>query len=179
MASVHQTRPSIPCATSVGLSQRNVWSGILGYGTWWLLRPDHPGFHSLWRPSWTACGLVHKRFETKIIFFTNISFKQNLRQLMPWRLSLPAGFCSLKYGLSFASASCIQTLSLILAQGCLNIQKNVLDIKRLPYYAIVRTIIFLIPQKNRDSSRKIPARWDLGIHWRWLHIGTDWRKNGN
>ena len=144
MASVHQTRPIIPFATSVGPWQRNVRSGIFGYGTGFLLRPDHPGFHPLWRPSWTACGLVHKRFETKIIFFANISFKQNLRQLMRWRLSLPAGFYLRKYGLSFASASCIQTLSLILAQSCLDIQKNVLDIVFLQHKKMRNIMITLL-----------------------------------
>ena len=129
-----------------------------------------------------------KGLKLKKSFFTNISYKQNLRQLTPWRLSLPAGLYLLKCGLSFALASCIQTLSLILARVVLISRKNFLHallqhkkygIKWFPYKAIARTVIFLIPQKNRDSSRKIPARWDLGIHWRWLHTRTDWRKNGN
>ena len=100
-------------------------------------RPDHPRFYPLWRPSWTACGLVHKRFETKIIFF-NYQY-----------------FIQAEFKAAYAGEDFLFLLDFItdpkfdFSSGCLNIQKNVLEIvllqhkkyeiKWLPYKAIART----------------------------------------
>lgn len=61
MASIHQTRPGIDCAASLGPRQRHVRGGVLSNGTWQLLRPDNAGFHFMRWFAGSTGGLVYYR----------------------------------------------------------------------------------------------------------------------